>query len=1030
MESSIFAFIWKYSKRQQILLLALTVLSFPLLYASLEIPKKIINNAIGSETSTIEVFGTTISQIEYLVILCILFLVAVLASGLAKMRINTMKGILSERLLRRLRFQLISRMMRFPAPYFRSTSQGELVSMITSEAEPMGGLMGDFLATPVFQFGQMATIVTFLFIQSVWFGLASIALIPLQAWLIPRLQRQINQLNKSRIQQVRHLSAEIAESAAGISDLRSNGGWRYWQARFSDRLGRLFTLRFRIYQKKFFMKFLNNMIGHLTPFFFYLVGGMLAIQGQITVGALVAALAAYKDLSAPWKELLDYYNQLQDMAVRWLVMTERFAPEGMIDEALFEGTPDEIPHLHGDIEFSNVTVRDQDGNVVLQDFDLTIPAGARVGVQSTSAVERAALAQLLTREILPSTGEIRIGGEPISRMHQAVLAARVGYAHSSPHLFDGTLGDNLLMPLRLRPHDATGTPSRFLAEARQAGNSVDPLDPDWLDPGLAGLEGKEEIRGWWFRLVEAMGIDDWMVQRAMSSRIDPDRFPGIAKAVVALRSEVEKRLKERGLDKFVYRFDPDSFNPAVPLGGNLLYALPARSISQSSLAADGRFIRMLHDHALADEATRIAKGVVETLRQTFGKDDTQHVLFRKLGMEEETYHRLVEIAGKARAKGSDALTEQERSLLLTVPFLLTAEEIGPGFPDRYKRRIVEFRQTHADEMRRAVGDLFIPIAPDVYGPRLTVLENALFGRVSIMAGAKSGEIANLVAEVASEAGLREKLAATIYDTPAGVGGSALPAVLQERAAFSRAAIKKPDLLILDTVLRSHDSQSRERTRARLGELLPDTTLIYMEDRIKRPEVYDMFLEIKNGRIDGAETTEAEDGTGSEDLRKKLRIIAAAPLFENLDSRNQRLLAFSAQWYRADAGDVIFSAGQPADAAYLCLDGRAELRFPGSGLDDAPVTQIEPGRLIGDLSIMTRQNRPMDLVAMVPSTFLRIGAEELMAVIESDGKVAMRMLETVAENLTGAAETIRRIRYGDRAGVPPQLPAPVESLGAA
>ena len=154
--------------------------------------------------------------------------------------------------------------------------------MITSEAEPMGGLMGDAVAQPAFQFGQMMTILIFLFAQSIWFGLASVALIPLQAWLIPRLQRQINLLNKDRIQEIRAFSSEIGETAAGISDLRANGGWRYRLAQFTDRLGRLFDIRFQIYQKKFFMKFLNNMIGHLTPFFFYSVGGYLAIQGDIS----------------------------------------------------------------------------------------------------------------------------------------------------------------------------------------------------------------------------------------------------------------------------------------------------------------------------------------------------------------------------------------------------------------------------------------------------------------------------------------------------------------------------------------------------------------------------------------------------------------------------------------------------------------------------------------------------------------------------------------------------------------------------
>ncbi|MEM1352107.1 MAG: ABC transporter ATP-binding protein, partial [Pseudomonadota bacterium] len=338
MEPSIFSFIWKFSKREQIFLLLFTLFTFPFLYATLELPKRIINDAIGAASDSVEMWGgVSVSQIQFLMILCVMYLGAVIAHGLLKMRLNTMKGVLAERLLRRFRYQLIGRMMRFPKSYFRSTSQGEIVSMVTSEAEPMGGLMGDAVAQPVFQAGQMLIIVVFLFAQSVWFGLAGIALIPLQAWLIPMLQRQINQLNKKRIIQVRAFASEIGETAAGIGDLRTNGGWRYRLAAFTERLGKLFEIRFQIYQKKFFMKFLNNFITQLTPFFFYSVGGLLAIRGDITVGALVAALAAYKDLSSPWKELLTYYNQVQDMSLRWEIVTERFAPRNMVDETLFEG---------------------------------------------------------------------------------------------------------------------------------------------------------------------------------------------------------------------------------------------------------------------------------------------------------------------------------------------------------------------------------------------------------------------------------------------------------------------------------------------------------------------------------------------------------------------------------------------------------------------------------------------------------------------------------------------------------------------
>lgn len=1009
MDRSLFTFIWKHSKQQQLALLALTLLTFPFLYVSLELPKRIINDAIGASGSTLEVFGYELTQVEYLMILCFGFLLAVLANGLMKMRLNTMKGIVAERLLRRFRYQLLSRMMRFPKPYFRNTSQGELVAMVTSEAEPMGGLMGDAVAQPVFQAGQMLTILTFLFLQSIWFGLAAIALIPLQAYLIPMLQRQINVLNIERVREVRQFSTEIGETAAGMSDLRINGGVRYRKAQFTNRLGRLFEIRFKIYNKKFFMKFLNNFITQLTPFFFYAVGGYLAIQGEITVGALVAALAAYKDLSGPWKELLTYYNQVQDMSLRWEIVTERFQPRGMIDEALFEGEPEETPHLDGNITLRDVSVADGDGNNILEDISLDVPAGARVAIQSKNGNERAAFAELLTREVLPSQGSVSMNGHDLKQLHQAVIAGRIGYAQSRPYLFDGTLGDNVLMPLRTSPKTVAWDNSRKIRnqiETLRSGNSLDVLDADWLDPDLAGLSDEMAVRDWWFELVQAMGVDDDLFRNSLDARFDPASNQELADAVVKLRPKIFARLQERGLDTAFYRFDPYVFNPAIPLGGNLMFAVPTRRISQESLVSEGQFIRFLREQGLAEEGLDIAQTVIDILHRTFGRDGTDHPLFRRLDIDPETYERLVDFMHRRRSSDTEPLTEDEEALLMTVPFTLTAEQIGPAFPDSFKDKIVSLRRTGGSVLRERTKGMFMQVRPSIYIPRLTLLENAIYGRVSLMAGAKLEQIEDTVAEILAEEGLKKATAAIVYNTETGIGGSRLNTSFQERVAFSRAAIKRPDVLILDGALASQDGASRTRTRNKLRELLPNSTMIFMESEFANPNNYDLFFEIKDGRVDGV--ARASDVDTSDDFQRKLSVISRTDLFSRLDRRNQRLLAFSASWFDAAKGDMIFERGQRADAAYLCLKGKAELRFPTGGADKVVISEIDPGRLIGDLSIIAGQDRQLDLVAMEDSTFLRISAEEYKAVIQSDGDVAMDLLKTVSGYLIGAADTIRDI----------------------
>ncbi|MEQ6249698.1 ABC transporter transmembrane domain-containing protein [Sulfitobacter sp. HNIBRBA3233] len=1008
MERSLFAFIWKYSKRDQIFLLAFTVFTFPFLYATLELPKRIINDAIGAESSTVEVFGNQIGQIEFLVALCLAYLGAVIAHGLLKMRLNTMKGVLAERMLRRFRYRLISRMMRFPKRYYQNTSQGELVSMITSEAEPMGGLMGDFIAQPVFQAGQMLIIVIFLFIQSFWFGLAGVALIPLQAYVIPMLQRQINLLNKDRIAQVRLLSAEIGETAAGIADLRTNGGWRFRLAAFTDRLGMLFRIRFQIYQKKFFMKFLNNFITQLTPFFFYLVGGYLAIKGQITVGALVAALAAYKDLSSPWKELLAYYNQTQDMGLRWEIVTERFAPRGMIDEALFEGTPDEIPHLKGDIHIHNVVVSNGEGGNVLENITLEIPKGAQVAVKASTQAERRAFAELLTREVMPSRGTVTMGGHDIATLHQAVIAARIGYVQAQPYLFNGTIGDNLLMSLRTSPKTVLWDPDkrdRDAIEARRAGNSLDSLKADWLDPALADLQKEQDVYAWWFELSRVLNTDEGIIRSVLNSRMDPERHPVLASRLVALRDDVEATLKERGLDGAVYRFDPDSFNPAVPLAGNLLFAAPRRDISQQGLAAEKRLLGMIVEQGLAEQAIAISQTLVETLHQTFGRDGTDHPLFTALGIEAQLYEQLVDIAARRRDEGDGALSEEEFALLLTVPFAFTAEQIGPAFPESFKDEILAIRRTSAPTLRERASDLFVPIAPENYLPRLTLLENLLYGRVSNMAGLQEDLILDAVSDILRENGLRQMVASNVFDVPTTIGGANLPQSIHERASFTRAGIKKPDVLIFDKALMGGDHAA---VRKRLRDLMPETTQIFVNDTIDAPDTYDMLVEISHGRIDGVEAgaDPAINGGVSDDLRRKLSVIQRNDLFSNLEPRAQRLLAFAAQWYEAPAGTRIFSIGEPPDAAYLCLSGKAEISFTNDDGREQHISTVEPGRVIGDLAVIVNEPRSVSLTTLEDTRFLRLGAAQFRSVIENDTAVMMSLLKTVSGHLTGASEVMR------------------------
>ena len=169
MDKSIFKFIFRHTKPQQIYVLFITAASLPFYYASLDIPKLIVNTALEADDPTVEgdefprplrVLGIELGDMDQMTLLftlCFLFLALVCINGGFKMYINIYKGRLGERMLRRLRYILYSRILRFPLPHFRKVSSGELIPMITAEVEPLGGFIGDAFALPALQGGLLVT---------------------------------------------------------------------------------------------------------------------------------------------------------------------------------------------------------------------------------------------------------------------------------------------------------------------------------------------------------------------------------------------------------------------------------------------------------------------------------------------------------------------------------------------------------------------------------------------------------------------------------------------------------------------------------------------------------------------------------------------------------------------------------------------------------------------------------------------------------------------------------------------------------
>lgn len=300
----VFRYVFQHTSRDQMFMVLIALLAMPILYTTLELPKKIINEAIDAERFPIDVFGEGLSQVEYLFLLCSFFLFMVTLNCGLKYVVNVYKGRVAEGLIRRMRLQLY-RSWRNAGPRQDGPA---LIPVMVQEVEPVGGFAGEALAVPVLQGGTFLTILTFMIVQDPILGAAAVALLPFQLAIVPRLQMRINRLARRRAREVRTLGGLIV--GPDVDQTQDENA-------IVASLDRIKDIRFDIHRRKFFMKSLNNFISHLTPFLFYAIGGYLVIQGRLTFGALVAVIAAHKDFTPPLKELFGYYQIMEDVRIRY-----------------------------------------------------------------------------------------------------------------------------------------------------------------------------------------------------------------------------------------------------------------------------------------------------------------------------------------------------------------------------------------------------------------------------------------------------------------------------------------------------------------------------------------------------------------------------------------------------------------------------------------------------------------------------------------------------------------------------------------
>ena len=883
MQRNLFTYIWRHSRPEQIVILGLVVLAQVFYFMSLTVPKSVINNGIqgnafkDSKTIPFLVFeldlsailpgkvirifdGFQVDQLGYLVTMSFVFLGAVIINGQFKKSINTQKGRMGERMLRRLRYELYERILRFPPAHFRKVKQAELATMIKDEVEPLGGFIGDAFVQPMFLGGQALTAILFIMLQNWLLGIIVVALLGVQMAIVPRLRRPVLVLGRQRQITARQLAGRIAETADGVHEIHIHGAVNYERADIAERLGKIFKIRFDLYQKKFVAKFWNNILSQATPFAIYLVGGYFAITGQMDVGAVVGVLLAYKDLPSPIKELLDWDQQRQDVQIKYEQVIDQFQPEGMMPEqlqAIPDGPP---PPLGRELALASVTVS-EDGRVKqLDSVSMVLPTCSKLAVIGGASSGKDVLGQVLARLTLPSGGSIKLDGNDFFQLPEYMLGARTSYVGQETYLFPLSVRDNLLFGLKIRPitpakYDDKTRAERelFWKEAERAGNPA--LDPnaDWIDYELAGATGPADLLPCMVAVLKQVELDEDIYALGLRGTIDQSTRPDLTERILKARHAMHGRLQDPSYAGLVETFNGDRYNRNLSVAENILFGTPlGKDFSGDNIAVDPYMQSVLRATGIDLDLQRMGLTIAETMVELFSGLSPDNPLFEQysfISADELPNVRL--LLQRLGGKGIDAVPEADRPRLMTLPFRYIEARHRLGLIDAaLEERLLAARHAFASGLPAPLRGAVEFYDFERYNSAATLQDNILFGR--LVYGQAQGEqrIGTLISDVLNELGLHNSVIEVGLEFNVGVGGKRLTATQRQKLGIARALIKRPQLMIVNEAVASFDSRTQDRIRDNILATAKkdDRGIVWIANRPSQAEPFEQIVVMQGGRI--------------------------------------------------------------------------------------------------------------------------------------------------------------------------------------
>lgn len=392
---------------------------------------------------------TTDTLVPFIIVYIVILIVFVILNFVS----TTWAGKIEMSVNRDLRNASFNHLQELSFSYFNQNNVGYVHARVMSDTGRIGQLVSWDMMDMVWQGSYLLFVLINMALINIHLAMYIMLIIPFAVILIIFFQKKLVALNRKIREINSKITSNFNEGITGAKSIKTLVVENKINHDFdvdSDDMEKTSVLAGR-YSALF--SSLVTMLSSITLAIILWKGGMINQEGIIMIGTLSVFMTYALNMLEPIQSIVGGIARLIAIQVNIERFTTLLETQSDVADRVevvekygdtFHPKKENWETLYGDVEFKDVSFKYPDGNeMVLEHFDLKVPQGTNVAIVGETGAGKSTLVNLVCRFFEPTYGQVLIDGKDARDRSQLWLHSNIGYVLQTPHLFSGTVRDNL-----------------------------------------------------------------------------------------------------------------------------------------------------------------------------------------------------------------------------------------------------------------------------------------------------------------------------------------------------------------------------------------------------------------------------------------------------------------------------------------------------------------------------------------------------------------------------------------------------------